>query len=47
MAAKITQVLENPQLAQQLAKKGEQLVGTYSWERMARQTVEIFNQALS
>lgn len=46
MAQKISQVLDEPELAKQLAAKGSKLVKTYSWERMARQTLEVFNKAL-
>jgi len=46
MAAKISQVLDDKTLAATLAQKGTKLVTTYSWERMAQQTLAVFDKAL-
>lgn len=47
MAAKIEQVLNSPKLAKQLAEKGRKLVKTYSWKRMAEQTLDVLEKALT
>src|SRR5439155_192079 len=46
MADKISEVIESPDLQNELRKKGQNLVKTYSWERMAKQTLDVFNKAL-
>lgn len=46
MAKKIDQVLSNAALRNQLIKKGHIQVAKYSWARMAKQTLEIYNRAL-
>lgn len=46
MADKISQVLNDKDLAKQLTSKGRALVSTYSWERMAEQTLEVFRKSL-
>lgn len=46
MAAKIQQILEDPKLAAKLRTNGRILLGTYSWQRMAKQTLHAFNDAL-
>jgi glycosyltransferase involved in cell wall biosynthesis len=46
MADKISAVLDNPDLARQLAKEGQELVKTYSWHRTAEQTLAVYNEVL-
>ena len=46
MAAKINDVLADPALAQKLIVKGSLLVKDYSWERMARETLDIYKSLL-
>lgn len=46
MAKKIAEVIDNKALRQALIKKGHEQAGTYSWKRMAQQTLEVFNRAL-
>jgi glycosyltransferase involved in cell wall biosynthesis len=47
IAAKITEVLDDPILRESLIKKGQAQAAKYSWRRMAEQTLEVYNQALS
>lgn len=47
MATKITEVLEDPILREDLIKKGQAQAAKYSWRRMAEQTLEVYHQALS
>lgn len=47
MANKIQKVLDDPKLAKKLAQNGKKLVATYSWKRMAEQTLAVFDTALS
>jgi glycosyltransferase involved in cell wall biosynthesis len=46
MAKQISAVLDDPKLARQLASKGSALVKTYSWQRMAQQTLDVYKKAL-
>ncbi len=46
MAIKIKQVLSDKKLANDLAKKGSELVKTYSWERMAQQTLDVYRSVI-
>ncbi len=46
MATKIQQILDNKQLANKLAANGRTLLKTYSWQRMAKQTLAVFEAAL-
>ncbi len=46
MAAKINDVLADPALAQKLVVKGSLLAKDYSWERMAKQTLEVYRSVL-
>lgn len=46
MADKIAQILNDQALAKQLASKGAALVKSYSWQRMAEQTLAVFDDAL-
>lgn len=46
MAAKVQQVLADPKLANTLRKNGQKTLRLYSWQRMAKQTLDVFNQAL-
>jgi len=46
MAEKITKVISNENLRQELIKKGHKQAGKYSWRRMAEQTLEVYNQVL-
>lgn len=46
MAIKVSEVLSRPALRKQLIDKGYKQVRKYSWQRMAEQTVEIYNSVL-
>lgn len=46
IADKIDRLVSDPALRQELADKGLKLVKTYSWAKMARQTLELYEQAL-
>lgn len=46
MADKIEQMITNKKLRQKYIERGSKVVKQYSWERTARQTLEVFNQAL-
>lgn len=46
MAAKLIQAIDDPSLRRTLAAKGSQLVKTYSWSKMAAQTLEVYEEAL-
>lgn len=46
MAQKIDQVLSDQNLRNELIQKGYDQIKKYSWERMARQTLEVYNKAL-
>lgn len=46
MAAKIDEVLSNEKLRKELVKKGRTQAKKYSWERMAKQTLDVYKEAL-
>lgn len=46
IAAKTGQVLDQPELAQQLSTKGKQVVKQYDWQKTASQTWAVFKKAL-
>lgn len=46
MAARINDVLADPKLAQKLVIAGSLLVRDYSWQRMARQTLDVYKTVL-
>lgn len=46
MAEKIIRVIDSPELRQELIKKGSEQVKKYSWEKMARETLAIYQKAL-
>ncbi len=46
MAEKINDILTNDKLRNELIKKGSEQVKKYSWEKMAKQTLEIYEKAL-
>lgn len=46
MAEKIDAVLTNKKLRKDMIEKGHQQVKKYSWERMAKQTLDIYNEVL-
>jgi len=46
MADKIEMMITDPKLRAKHIARGYYVVKQYSWERMARQTLEVFNQAL-
>lgn len=46
IAAKIGEVLDDPILREDLIKKGRKQAAKYSWERMAKQTLAVYNHAL-
>lgn len=47
MAMTINEVISNDDLRQSLIKKGHAKVATYSWQRMAEQTLAVYEQALA
>jgi glycosyltransferase involved in cell wall biosynthesis len=46
MAAKITEVIDNPRLRAKLSAAGKAQVKKYSWKRMAEQTLAVYERAL-
>ena len=46
MATKVQQILDDPALAAKLSRNGTKLLKTYSWRRMAEQTLVVFEKAL-
>lgn len=46
MASKINEVLGNPKLAQELKTRGFKVAASYSWRRMAQETLEVYQTAL-
>jgi glycosyltransferase involved in cell wall biosynthesis len=46
MAAKIAEVLDDPKLQQQLRMAGNEHLKDFSWEAMAKRTLELYQQAL-
>ena len=46
IASKVQQILDDPKLANTLKANGRALVQTYSWQRMAKQTLAVFDKAL-
>jgi len=46
MATKISEVLEDPILREDLIQKGHQQIKKYSWKRMAEQTLAVYKRAL-
>jgi glycosyltransferase involved in cell wall biosynthesis len=47
MAKQITRVLDDTKLRTQLIKKGAAQAKKYSWDRMAKQTLDAYNKSLS
>jgi glycosyltransferase involved in cell wall biosynthesis len=47
IAANIAKIIDDPQLAQSLIKKGQQRVKQYSWRQMAEETLAIYQQILA
>lgn len=47
IAAKIGEVLDSPQLRSELIAKGKAQAATYSWTRMAQQTLAVYEKSLS
>jgi len=47
IAAKISQILDDPKLAAELKAKGAKVAASYSWQRMATQTLEVYQKALN
>jgi glycosyltransferase involved in cell wall biosynthesis len=47
MAKRIAEVLDDDNLRRELVAKGRTQVAKYSWQRMAKQTLAVYNQALS
>ena len=47
MAVKIAEVIDNESLRADLITKGKDRAATFSWERMATQTLAVYNRALS
>jgi glycosyltransferase involved in cell wall biosynthesis len=47
MITKIAEVLDNQKLRQELIEKGSVQAATFSWSRMARQTLAVYETALS
>ena len=46
MVDKISRILDDKDLRNELRKKGQEQVKKYSWDRMATQTLEVYNEAL-
>jgi glycosyltransferase involved in cell wall biosynthesis len=46
MAAKISEVLDDPDLRKELIEKGKKQANTYSWKRMAQQTLAVYSNVL-
>lgn len=46
MATKISEVLDDKDLQKDLIAKGKQQIKKYSWRRMAKQTLEVYQQSL-
>ncbi len=46
MVDKISRILDDKDLRNELRKKGQEQVKKYSWDRMAKQTLEVYNEAL-
>lgn len=46
MTQKITHVLEDEQLRQSLIKKGNERIKAFSWQRMAEQTLQVYEDTL-
>jgi len=46
MTAKIAEVLDNPELRNQLVEKGRAQAAKYSWQRMAEQTLAVYKKVL-
>ena len=46
MAAKIGEVVDDPGLRAELSAKGKRQAAKYSWERMAKQTLAVYEKAL-
>ena len=47
IAAKVGEVLDNPDLRDILIANGKRKAATYSWRRMAEQTLEVYRKALT
>ncbi len=45
IAAKITDILENPTLRKGLISEGKKVVAQYSWKRMAEETLDVYKRA--
>lgn len=46
MAAKISEVISNDSLSQQLVAAGHRQAARYSWQSMAEQTYEVYTKVL-
>lgn len=46
MVTKIQQILDDPKLVAKLVTNGQTLLKQYSWQKMARETIEVFDKAL-
>jgi glycosyltransferase involved in cell wall biosynthesis len=46
MAKKIGEIIDDPKLKKELVAKGKNRVQEFSWQRMAKQTLAIYNKAL-
>jgi glycosyltransferase involved in cell wall biosynthesis len=47
MASKIDEVLSSPKLQKELVQRGKEQIKKYSWEKMARETLEIYKKILN
>lgn len=47
MASKIGEVIDDPILREDLAQRGKKQAAKYSWDRMAKQTLEVYDKALA
>ncbi len=47
ISSKITEVLDNPKLAQELKSKGAKVAASYSWQKTAQETLNVYNKVLN
>jgi glycosyltransferase involved in cell wall biosynthesis len=47
MATKISEVVDDPILREDLREKGQQQIAVYSWQRMAEQTLGVYEHVLN
>ena len=47
IAEKVRAIIDQPDLAKDLVAKGRQVLSRYSWQKMATETLQVYNDALS